>query len=241
MKALVRIGEEEGALRAEEGEMIQRLINLGGRIVREIMTPQPDLVVFDIQEGREKLVQLIKQFHFSRFPVYEKSLDNLLGVISTQEVMLDDQNRLRELIIPLYYVPETKLVDELFQEFQTQGKQFAICVDEYGAVSGLVTLEDILEEVFGEFYDEYAKIDPLVKPLGGNRFLVYGKNPLHQLNETLHITLQSQTSETLSGWLLEQMGRIPKPEEHFHFEGLDFRIQEIYRQRILKVEIHKKT
>lgn len=241
LKALVRIGEEEGALRAEEGKMIERLIGLGSRMVREIMTPRPDLVAFDIQEGRDKFIQLIQQFHFSYLPVYEKSLDHLLGVISTQEVMLDTQNRLRELIVPPDYVPETKLADELLQEFQTQGKHFAICVDEYGAVAGVVTLEDILEEVFGEFYDEYASVDPLIQSLGGGRFIVHGKTPLHQLNEALRVSLESQTSETLNGWLLERMGRIPKPEEHIHFEHLEFRIRETHRQRILKVEILKKS
>lgn len=240
LKALARIGEEEGAIRPEEGEMIQNLISLGDRMVREIMTPRTDLVAFDIEEGREKLVQLIKQFHFSYFPVYEKSLDHLLGVISTQEFMLDNQNRLRELILQPDYIPETKPIDELLQEFQKREARVAICVDEYGGTAGLVTLEDILEEIFGEFYDEYAKADPLWKMTGDGSYSVNGKIGLHELNEHFGISLTSETSETLSGWLLEQFGRIPNQNELLRWKGIEFYVKEVLRQRILKVEIRKK-
>ncbi len=239
LKALARIGEEEGALKAEEGEMIQNLINLGDRIVREIMTPRTDMTAFDIEEGREKLVALIKQFHFSHFPVFEKSLDNLLGVISTQEFMLDNQNRLRELIQPPYYVPETKPIDELLQEFQKKGTRVAICVDEYGGTAGLVTHEDILEEVFGEFYDEYAKADPLIKTIDEGVYLVHGKISLHQFQDFFGVELKSETSETLSGWLLEQFGSIPKQHDSFLWEGIEFHVREVYKQRISKIEIRR--
>lgn len=240
LKALARIGEEEGILKPEEGEMIQNLINLGDRMIREIMTPRTDMTAFDIEEGRDKLVAMAKQFHFSHFPVFEKSLDNLLGVISTQDFMLDNENRLRELIQPPYYVPETKLIDELLQEFHKKGTRVAICVDEYGGTAGLVTLEDILEEIFGEFYDEYAKAEPLIKTLNEGVYLVQGKTGLHELEELLAIKLTSETSETLSGWLLEQLGTIPKPGEILKWEGVEFHIREVHKQRsIAKVEIRK--
>ncbi len=240
LKALARIGEEEGALKSEEGEMIQNLIDLGDRMVREIMTPRTDMIAFDLEEGRDKLIGLIKQYHFSHFPVYEKSLDNLLGVISTQDFMLDNENRLRELIQPPYYVPETKLIDELLHEFQKKKTHVAICVDEYGGTAGLATHEDILEEIFGEFYDEYAKADPLIKTLDDGIYLVQGKIGLHQLEESFGIQLKSETSETLSGWLLEQLGTIPKQHDSYHWEGIDFYIREVHKQRILKVEIKKR-
>ena len=237
LKALARIGEEEGALKPEEGEMIHNLINLGDRIVREIMTPRTDLVAFDIEEGPKKLADLIKQFHFSHVPVYERSLDNLLGVISTQEFMLSQKSELKTLIKPPYYIPETKSIDELLQEFQKKNERVAMCVDEYGGTAGLVTLEDELEEIFGEFYDEYAKADPSIRNLGESHFLVHGKAALHELNESLGLDLTSDTSETLNGWLLEQFGRIPKQQESLHWKGIEFIIKEMSRQRILKVEI----
>ena len=240
LKALVRIGEEEGAFKSEEREMIQNLINLGDRIVREIMTPRTDMVAFDVEDGSEKLVALIRQSHFSYIPVFEKSLDHLLGVISTQEFMLSDRSQIRAFILPPYYVPETKPIDELLQEFQKAGHRVAFCVDEYGGTAGLVTLEDVLEEIFGEFYDEYAKAEPLVKTLGDDTFLVNGKIGLHELNTFLGISLASETSETLSGWLLEQFGVIPKLNESFRWQALEFVVKEMSRQRILKIEIRKK-
>jgi putative hemolysin len=239
LKALARIGEEEGILRPEEGEMIHNLINLGDRMVREIMTPRTDLVAFDLEEGPQKLAALIQQFHFSYFPIYEKSLDNLLGVISTQEFMLNQKADLKTLIQTPYYIPETKLIDELLQEFQKKKERVAICVDEHGGTAGLVTLEDVLEEIFGEFYDEYAKADPVIRNLGEGHFLVHGKAGLHEVNEALGVSLTSEASETLNGWLLEQFGRIPKQQESLHRDGTEFIVREVFHQRILKVEIRK--
>lgn len=239
LKALARIGEEEGAIRPEEGEMIHNLINLGNRTVREIMTPRTDLIAFDVEEGPQKLATLIKQFHFSHFPVYEKSIDNLLGVISTQEFMLNQKSDFKTLIRPPYYIPETKPIDELLQEFQKKHERVAICVDEYGGTAGLVTLEDVLEEIFGEFYDEYEKADPLIRNFGEGRFLVHGKANLHEVNEMLNLSLTSEASETLNGWLLEQFGRIPKQQESLRRDEVEFIVKEVFRQRILKVEIQK--
>ncbi len=240
LKALARIGEEEGALKPEERRMIQKLIGLGDRMAREIMTPRPDLIAFNIHQGADELMRLLRQHHFSHMPVYRDSIDQLLGVISTQEFMLNSSEKLERFILPPYYIPETKPADELFEEFQKRGAHVAICVDEHGATAGLVTLEDILEEVFGEFYDEYAKEEPLVKPLGSGIFLVHGKIGLHQLNEITGLSLRSETSETLNGWLLEQLGHIPNTNESFRWQGIEFHIKEVYHQRILKVEIRKK-
>lgn len=241
LKALARIGEEEGALRPEERDMIQKLIGFGDRMVREIMVPRPDVVAFDVEAGIEKLTELIREFHFSYVPVYERSIDNLIGVISAQRFMLSDQNEWRSLMEPLHYVPETKRIDELLQDFHKMKRRVAICIDEHGGTAGLVTMEDVLEEIFGEFYDEYAKAELLVKPLGGNRFLVYGKIGLHELQEQLGITLESTTSETLSGWLMEQLGHIPAPYESFRWRGIEFYIRDVSRQRVMKVEIRKRT
>ena len=240
LKALVKIGEEEGVLRKEEVRMISRLIDFGNRAVKEIMTPQTDFVAFDIEENREALIELIRKSQFSHIPIYEKSIDNLLGVISSQEFMLDTQSRLQELIQASEYIPETKRIDELLVEFRRKGKSVAICVDEYGAVSGLVTFEDILEEIFGEFHDEYAQPESLIKDIGNGEYVVQAKVGLRDLNEKLGIHLHSESSETLNGWLLEKLGRIPTYNESFVFEGLQFQISEVFKKRIVKVLIRKK-
>ncbi|OGW89732.1 MAG: hypothetical protein A3A73_04575 [Omnitrophica bacterium RIFCSPLOWO2_01_FULL_50_24] len=240
LKTLARIGEEEGALRSEEREMIQKLIGLGDRMVREIMVPRPDIIAFDLAESPDRLIALIQRYHFSYVPVYQGSVDNLLGVISTQRFMLAERGQLRELIEPVRYTPETNHIDELLQSFHGLKHQVAICVDEHGDTAGLVTMEDVLEEIFGEFYDEYSRDESAVKALGGSHFLVQGKIGLHDLKESLGIDLESSASETLSGWLMERFGKIPKVNETYRWKGIEFHIREVFRQRILKVEIRKK-
>lgn len=240
LKALVRISEEEGALRKEEERMIRHLIDLGKRPVKQIMVPRPDLVAFDIQDGREKLVELIKKYHHTYIPVYEGSLDHMVGVIAVQEFMLDTKGRLKEIVHQPIFIPETKPIDEVLEEFRSTKKEFAICVDEYGGTAGLVTIEDILEEIFGEFYDEYAKTEPSVKQMDSGN-LVQAVISLHDLNEKLGLHLKSELSETLGGWILEKLGRIPKPHETFTFEDVEFEIAEVAKQRILRVLIRKKN
>ncbi len=241
LKALVKIGEEEGVLKKEEVRMITRLINLGERTVKQIMTPSTDFVAFNIEEGSEALAELIRKSHFNYIPVYENSIDNLLGVISTQEFMLSSEPDIRKLIHVPDYIPETKRIDDLLTEFRFKEKRFAICVDEYGGVSGLVTFDDILEEVFGEFHDEYAQVESLVKEIRSGEYIVRAKITLHELREKLGIHLKSESSETLNGWLLEKLGHIPVYNESLLFEGIQFQIAEVFKNRIHKVYIRKKS
>ncbi|MBI4387690.1 MAG: HlyC/CorC family transporter [Candidatus Omnitrophica bacterium] len=241
LKALVRIGEEEGVLRKEEGRMITRLIDLGIRQTKEIMTPKTEFVAFNLEEGREALLQLVKTSHFTYIPVYEGSIDNLLGVISTQEFMLVPETSIRNLVQVADYIPETKPIDELLVEFKLKGKKFAICVDEYGSVSGLVTFEDVLEEIFGEFHDEYAKVDPLIKEISRGEFLVQARVTLRELNHAIGSRLESESSETLNGWILERLGHIPSHNENFSVGGFQFQIAEVFKNRIHKVHIRKES
>ena len=241
LKALVRIGEEEGVLRKEEGRMITRLIDLGVRQAKEIMTPKTEFVAFNLKEGRDALLKLIKTSHFTYIPVYEGSIDNLLGVVSTQEFMLQPETDIRNLIRVADYIPETKRIDELLVEFKLKGKKFSVCVDEYGSVSGLVTFEDVLEEIFGEFHDEYAKVEPLIKEIRPGEYLVQAKVTLRELNQMLGVRLRSDSSETLNGWILERLGHIPSYNEDFSFEGYQFQAAEVFKNRIHKVFIRKES
>jgi len=241
LKALAKIGKEEGVLKGNEERMIADLLNLGNRQVDEIMTPKTDFVAFDVDDGREKLMSLLKKSHFSFIPIYKGTLDNLLGVISTQEFMLDPRKRYHELVRAPYYIPETKPIDELLEEFRKKGITFAICVDEHGGIAGLVTLEDVVEEIFGEFYDEFARVEHLIRAISPDVFAVQAKISLHDLNDGIGLLLQSDSSETLSGWLLERLGRIPQLNEQFDHEGIHFTFTEVTRRRIIAVHIKRKS
>jgi putative hemolysin len=167
LKVLVKIGEEEGVLGGQERHMIQKLLDLGERPVKDIMTPRTDLIGLDIEESPEKHEELIRKYHFTRLPVFQGSLDHILGVVESQSYLLqeplpDVKKVMRE---PLF-VPESKRIDNLLETFRSKNEYFAVCVDEFGGTAGIVTQEDILEEIFGEFYDEYEKVENPIRRMG---------------------------------------------------------------------------
>ncbi len=237
LKTLVKIGEEEGILNQMERRMIQKLFDLGEKPVRSIMTPRPDLVALRMTDPWPKQLEIMQKFHFTHFPVYQETLDQITGVVSTQEVILSGGEDLQKFVKPPFYVPEIKRVDELLREFQKSSERFAVCVDEFGGTAGVVTYEDILEEIFGDFYDEYARPEQPVRQLSTGEYLVDAKIPLAGFNESFHSRLSSKEAETLSGFLMEKMGRVPRKGDAFDFPPFSFRIHDMARQRILKIVV----
>jgi CBS domain containing-hemolysin-like protein len=149
--------------------------------------------------------------------------------------VLSGQKTLQKFLKPPYFVPDLKLIDALLKDFQKTQTRFAVCVDEFGGTAGVVTLEDVLEEIFGEFYDEYARAEPLIRDLGMGEYLVEAKIPLAQFNEFFHTDLYSKEAGTLGGFILEKMGRVPRKGDTLDIPYFTFRIQDMARQRILKV------
>jgi len=241
LQVLIQIVQEEGVLDPVEGQRLERLFELEERSVKEIMTPRTDLIAFDTTESRIELARLVQKYHYTYMPVYQESLDHVLGVISTQELMLNPSKNVQELLKLPYHVPETKRIDELLYEMKKNKVSFAICVDEYGGTAGLVTLEDVLEEIFGEIYDEYAKRENLIIKVGKDEFLMDGKTTLKQFNELLASDIRSESSETLSGFILERLGRIPKLKEAILIGHFLFEIRQIDRQRISKIFVRKQS
>lgn len=239
LQALIQIVQEEGILDQAEGERLERLFQLEGRSVKEIMTPRPDLIAFEVNEDREELAKMVQNYHYTYMPVYREDLDHVLGLISAQELMLYPEKSVQDLLKPSYYIPETKRIDELLLEMKKTKIHFAICVDEYGGTAGLVTLEDILEEIFGEIYDEYAKKETLFTKVGRDEFVMDGKIPIQKFNELFNAGISSEVSETISGYIFEKLGRIPKLKETFRLENFYFEIREVDRQRIAKIFVRR--
>ena len=237
LKTLVKIGEEEGILNREERRMIQKLFELGERPVRSIMTPRTDLVALCLRDPWERQFEVMRKFHFSHFPVYQDSIDQITGMVLTQEVILSGETDLGKFVKPVGYVPELKLIDELLRDFQKTSDRFVVCVDEFGGTAGMVTLEDILEEIFGEFYDEYARPEQLIRDMGAGEYMVEAKIPLTQFNEFFHSRLRSKEAETLSGFILERLGRVPRKNDSLDFSNFHFHISDMARQRIVKVMV----
>ncbi len=240
LKLLVKIGEEEGVLDRNERRMIQKLFELGERPIRSIMTHRTEVAALRLGDPWEKQVQAMKKFHFSHFPVYQDSLDQIAGVVATEEVILGGGEDLGKFLKPSLFVPAFKRIDELLRDFQKTGDRFAVCVDEFGGTAGVVTLEDILEEIFGEYYDEYSQPESQVRDLGGGEYLVDAKIPLVQFNEFFGCGLRSKEATTLSGLILERLGQVPKKNDVLELPNFTFRIHDTVKQRILKVGVRRK-
>ncbi len=237
LKTLVKIGEEEGVFDGQERYMIQKLFDLGERPVKEIMTPRVDMVALDVDDPIEKHTELVKAYHFSHFPVFKDSPDHILGVISVHEYLLLEKPELQSLMKQPLFVPETKRIDELLEELRKRDEVFCVCVDEYGGTAGVVTLEDILEEIFGEYYDEYETVVNPIRPLGHQEYIVDAKISVADFEEFFHVELETEEAATLGGFILEKMGKVPKQGDVLEAPQLQIRIQKVIRQRILGVTV----
>lgn len=242
LKVLVKIGEEEGVLGGQERHMIQKLLELGERPVKDIMTPRTDLIGLDIEEAPEKHEELIRKFHFTRLPVFQGSIDHILGVVESQNYLLQEPlPDVKQVMREPLFVPESKRIDDLLETFRSKNERFAVCVDEFGGTAGVVTQEDILEEIFGEFYDEYAKVENPVRRMGEDLYWVEGKISLQEFNDFFSSSLVAEEATTLGGYLFEKMGVVPVKGATFSTAQFDFSIQDMVRQRIHQVVVRRKA
>lgn len=241
LKVLVKIGEEEGVFRRQERFMIQKLLDLGERPVKDIMTPRTDVIGLDIESSEETHAMTIKNNHYRHMPVFQESLDNILGVVTGLEYLLaEPRPQVKDILKKALFVPESKRIDDLLETFRTHDERFAVCVDEYGGTAGIVTQEDVLEEIFGEFYDEYASIENPVRQLGAGTHVVEGKISLQDFNAYFLSNLESEESTTLGGYLLEKMGEVPVRSAKYETEDFEFTVQSMIRQRIQHVLVRKR-
>lgn len=240
LKTLIKIGEEEGVLDSFERKRLHDLFELGERPVREIMTPRTDLVGLDADESLEKHSEKILKNHFSKMPVYQNSLDQVIGVMDAQAYLLSEEPHLRQQMKKPMFVPETKKINDLLADFRKEGESFAVCVDEYGGTAGVVTLEDILEEIFGEFEDEYSKAAEPIRPLGEVGDLVEAKISLDDFNQYFKSGLASSSETTLGGYLMEKIGAIPVKGMRYEDDFFEYQIHDMARQRIRHVIVRSK-
>ncbi len=237
---MVDIGEEKGAIEADEKEMIENIFEFNNMDAGDCMIHRKDITAIDIESTDEEILNTIRESGLSRFPVYEGSIDHVLGILTTRDWLIsrvEGQGRpLRELIRPAHFVPESVRTDVLFQEMQSRKQHMAIVVDEYGGTSGLITLEDLLEEIVGNIYDEFdAQEEPEIVPLGEGRWRVSGSAELENVAEALQIQLpEDEEYDTLGGLIFSRLTEIPADGEHPVVEcfGLRIRVEEIADRRV---------
>jgi putative hemolysin len=245
LELLARMGEAEGRLEEGEREMIHSIFEFRETLVREIMVPRVDVVAIRHDARLPEIVDLVLEERHSRIPVYRETIDHIVGVVYVKDLfryLRDGQTEVTaaEVMRPAYYVPETKKVDELFQEMRQKKVHLAIVVDEYGGTAGLVTIEDVLEEIVGEIRDEYdvEEREPLVM-LDDHTALVDARMHLEEVNERLGLDLPVGEVDTLGGFVYSRMGHVPQQGEQITHDGVVIRVEELEGQRIARLRVEK--
>ena len=242
IRTAVSVGMEEGTLVEAEAEMVERVFRFGDRQVVEVMTPRPDINWVEKGTKLSEFLTIYAQHSHSRFPVYEDTIDNVVGVLWIKDVLMaqakgtiQQDSPIDKLARPAYFVPETKLIAELFTELQESGGQIAMIVDEFGGTAGLVTMEQLLEEIVGELGDELAKVRKSFETIDENSFQIDGGMRLDDANEKLALELPEGEYETVAGFVLSVLGHIPKEGEQLKYNNLKLVITEMKGVKIGKI------
>ncbi|KGK86481.1 hemolysin family protein [Clostridium sp. HMP27] len=245
IKSLVEVGQEHGVINETEKEMINSIFEFDDKLADEVMTPRTEVYLINIDTPLNEYLDELMEEKYSRIPVYEGDSDNIIGILYMKDFFIEARKHgfenvdIRSILHSAYFVPETKNIDELFKELQVSKKHMAILIDEYGGFSGIVTIEDLIEEVMGNIEDEYDNDEPDIEKIDNNTFIVNGLLAIDELNDDLHINLDSEEQDTISGFLVDLLGRIPEngEQEVIEHNNIVFKIEEVKEKRINKVKI----
>jgi CBS domain containing-hemolysin-like protein len=244
LRLLVNVGEEEGVLEEEETDMIHSIFEFADTTVREVMIPRIDMVTLESDATVDEAVDLALQGGFSRIPVYEETIDNIIGVLFTKDMLKQlreghNSIPIRELVRPAYFVPESKKLDDLLHEIRQKRTHMAIVVDEYGSVAGLVTIEDLVEEIVGDIKDEYDREENLFEKVTQFEYIFDAKINIDEFNELMDTDLENEDYDTLGGFLLGQLDKIPIAGDTITFKNLTFTVLTTRGLRITKVKVER--
>jgi CBS domain containing-hemolysin-like protein len=242
LQEFIEVGERDGLLEKGEAELVQSVVEFGDKVVREVMTPRTEIAAIEVNAPVEDLRQLFREKRLTRYPVFAGQLDHIEGLVSVRDLMElppEEQTRvtIRSLIRPVPFVPETRPIKDLLKELQKSTTQMAIVIDEYGSVAGLVTIEDMLEEIVGEIKDEFEPHAQDIIKESQNSYLVSGHTDLAQLGEELHVPIQAPGYSTVAGLVLANLGHVPVPGEKVQENGLDIEVLEANKRTVLKVRL----
>jgi CBS domain containing-hemolysin-like protein len=225
--------------------MIHSIFELGDTIVREVMVPRIDMTSVSSEATLQEILAIVSQHGHSRIPVYDKNIDNIIGIIHVKDLLLAAQNpdsfNLSKTVRKVYVVPEEKKVDDLLREFQKEQVHMAIVLDEYGGTAGLVTLEDIIEEIVGEIQDEYDKEQPLSVFIDERTVIASGRLSIYDLNQVFghELVEESDAYDTVGGFVYSQLGIVPRRGDEFESNGYIFKVEELLGRRISRIKIEK--
>ena len=240
LRTLVDVGAREGVVDRSEREMIHKVFELEDTLVREVMVPRPDMFCLDMATPPPDILPLLREHLHSRVPVFEDTVDHIVGVLYTKDLLphlkgLPPDFDLRSRLHPPYFVPESKRADALLREFQAKKLHLAVVVDEYGGTAGLVTLEDLLEELVGEIRDEFDEDEHLIQKVDATSFRVSGKLPIDDLNAATGLHLSKDSFDTVGGWVLDLFGRVPNKGEKTQAGEVTVTVEKVERTRVVEV------
>ena len=246
IKMMIDQGEENGTIQEDEKELINNVFEFNDITASEIMTHRTDIFAVDINMTPGELLEEIIEddCRHSRIPVYDETIDDIKGILYVKDLIKNITKKtfkIKNIMKEAYFVSQNKLINEIFKELQKNKMQIAIVVDEYGGTAGLVTTEDILEEIVGDMYDEYDEIEEEYEKIDDKTYIISGSMPIYDVNKILKSNIPEGDYDTLSGYLQEELGRIPDEEENpiIETKELTFKIEEYEDKRILKVKVCK--
>ncbi len=248
VKSMLEVGQETGVLKEEGKKMINSIFAFDDKLAYEVMTPRTDVFSININDDTEEYIEELMELKYSRIPVYEDDSDNIIGILNIKDYLIKAREKgfeninIRSILRSPHFVPETQNIDSLFFALQSSKQHIAVLIDEYGGFSGIVTMEDIIEEVMGDIDDEYDEEELTIQKIDDNTFKVEGSIDIDDLNEELNINIQSDNSETLGGFLIEMLGKIPEDgtynDEVLEYENCVFKIESVKEKRIEYVNLH---
>ena len=242
IRMMVDVGEEKGSIKEEEKELINNVFEFNDKVVSEIMIHRKDIYAIDINSDIDNILKELDEYKYSRIPVYEENIDNIVGMLFIKDLLANvkkkEKVKISKIIREPYFVSENKPIDELFRDLQKNKHQLAIVLDEYGGTAGLVTMEDIIEELVGNIFDEYDEEEKEFEKIDDNTFLISGSVSIHDLRKILGVEIPEGEYDTLSGYLIELLGRIPSDDEKpvIETKRVTYKIEDYEEKRILWVK-----
>jgi len=241
IRFLIEYINQKGLIEPEKTEMLQNIFELGTTPVRDIMVPATDVASIDVSATINETLDIFKKHQFTRLPVYEGQPDNIIGMVHQKDIFIllskNETQPLKDIVRPIMFIPESIKVNQLLREFRQQHMHIAIVLNEHGIVTGLITLEDVLEEIVGEISDEHEHITPKIAQLKEGGLLIEASIPLEELEEFMGITFQTENAVTLAGFLTEQLQHLPKKGERVLYKNYCFQIQKASYRRVYQVAV----
>lgn len=245
IRTLVSVGGDKGVIHESEKEMINNIFEFDDTEVAEIMTHRTEVIAIPIDANIDEVVNLVFNEKYTRFPVYENNIDNIIGILHVKDLLrykekyVEANFSIKQILRPAYYVPDSKKISDLFKEMQNQKVHMAIVIDEYGGTAGIVTIEDLIEEIVGNIFDEYDEEEIDIQEINENEYIIEGLTGLDDVEELLNIGLPVDDYDTLSGFIISLLGRLPDDNDHdeVKFGNCTFKIMEVDEKVISKVKV----